>query len=92
MGTVSGAPKKEMGYEEIFTYRHLYESYKRCLKGKRGKKEALDFSLNASKNLMFLFFYRKNHMLTQKRFVGRMVRGPEHLSLPKESPLPDEGY
>jgi len=72
MGTVSGAPKKEMGYEEIFTYRHLYEPYKRCLKGKRGKKEALDFSLNASKNLMSLFYelkYRKYKVGGYNEFV-----------------------
>ena len=43
-------------YQEIFTFQHLYQAYKMCLKGKRHKQEAIDFSLALSPSLWSLYY------------------------------------
>lgn len=43
-------------FDDIFTYPHLYSSYKRCLIGKRYKNEVMEFGVNLSSNLTKLFY------------------------------------
>lgn len=48
-------------FDEVFSFDHLYKSYKRCLKGKRNKREVIEYSFNLSSNLWKLFYELRYH-------------------------------
>lgn len=66
-----------VAFDDIFKYSNLYKAYLACLKGKRHKQEAIDFSLELSRNLWELYYDLKYHRYAVGGYREFIIHDPK---------------
>jgi RNA-directed DNA polymerase len=64
-------------FQEIISFKALYNANSQCLKGKRTKKEAIDYQLNLGVNLTDLHYRLKHQKYRIEKYYCFMIHDPK---------------